>query len=79
MTELVYKTANDQGFTTSILTRRIVVNSIGYGIIYEKLTNDKGVNSFSLNGQAISEAYWLQHSSGESVFTEGGPIAPNCK
>jgi hypothetical protein len=79
MTELVYTTENEQGFTTSIITRRIVVTAKGYGVMFEKVTNDQGTNTYSLSGQAIPETYWLQYSTGESVFSEGGPIIPDCK
>lgn len=79
MTELVYKSVNELGFTTRIITRRIVVNANGYGVIYEMTTNDQGINAFSLNGQAIPESFWLQHSTGETSFSEGGPITPDCK
>ena len=79
MTELVYKTQNELGFTTSVITRRIVVNAKGYGVIFEKTTSDKGVNSYMLGSQAITEGQWLQYSTGESIFSEGGPITPDCK
>jgi hypothetical protein len=79
MTELVYKSVNELGFTTLIITRRIVVNANGYGVIYEMTTDDRGNHTFALNGQAIPESFWLQHSTGETAFSEGGPITPNCK
>lgn len=79
MTELVYKSVNSEGFTTSIITRRIVVDVHGYGVIFEMQTSDQGLHSFSLNGQAIPESFWLQHSTGETAFSEGGPIIPDCK
>ena len=79
MTELVYKSVNELGFTTRIITRRIVVNANGYGVVYEMTTNDQGIHAFSLNGQAIPESFWLQHSTGETSFSEGGPITPDCK
>jgi hypothetical protein len=79
MTELVYKSVNELGFTTRIITRRIVVNANGYGVVYEMTTDDRGTHAFTLNGQAIPESFWLQHSTGETAFSEGGPITPNCK
>lgn len=79
MTELVYKSVNSEGFTTSIITRRIVVDVHGYGVIFEMQTNDQGLHSFSLNGQAIPESFWLQHSTGETAFSDGGVIIPDCK
>jgi len=79
MTELVYKSVNELGFTTRIITRRIVVNANGYGVVYEMTTDDRGIHAFTLNGQAIPESFWLQHSTGETAFSEGGPITPNCK
>lgn len=79
MTELVYKSVNELGFTTRIITRRIVVNANGYGVVYEMTTDDRGIHAFTLNGQAIPESFWLQHSTGETSFSEGGPITPDCK
>lgn len=79
MTELVYKTVNAEGFTTQIITRRIVVNVHGYGVVFELLTNAQGLHSFSLNGQAIPESFWLQHSTGETIISDGGVIIPECK
>jgi hypothetical protein len=79
MTELVYKSVNSEGFTTRIITRRIVVNKQGYGVIFEMQTSDQGSHSFSLNGQAIPESFWLQHSTGETIISEGGVIIPDCK
>ena len=79
MTELVYKSVNELGFTTRIITRRIVVNANGYGVVYEMTTDDRGTHAFTLNGQAIPESFWLQHSTGETAFSEGGPITPDCK
>jgi hypothetical protein len=79
MTELVYKSVNELGFTTRIITRRIVVNANGYGVVYEMTTDDRGTHAFTLNGQAIPESFWLQHSTGETAFSEGGTITPDCK
>ena len=79
MTELVYKSVNSEGFTTRIITRRIVVSKEGYGVIFEMQTSDQGSHSFSLNGQAIPESFWLEHSTGETVISEGGVIIPDCK
>jgi hypothetical protein len=55
------------------------VNANGYGVIYEMTTDDRGTHSFTLNGQAIPESFWLQHSTGETAFSEGGAIIPDCK
>jgi hypothetical protein len=76
MTEFIYQFKNELGFTTSILVRRVVVNKDGYGVIYEKITSDSGKCAYSLNGQPIPEAVWIHDSTGESTFTQDGPIDP---
>lgn len=76
MTEFIYQFKNEHGFTTSILVRRVVVNKDGYGVIYEKITSDSGKCAYSLNGQPIPEAVWIHDSTGESTFTQDGPIDP---
>lgn len=77
MTQLTYKTENESGFTSSVIIRRVVVDKYGYGVVYEQTINDQGVHSYSLNGQAIPESFWNDHSSGESVISEGGSTTPN--
>jgi hypothetical protein len=76
MTEFIYQFKNELGFTTSILVRRVVVNKDGYGVIYEKITSDSGKCAYTLNGQPIPEAVWIHDSTGESTFTQDGPIDP---
>lgn len=68
MTERIYKVKNKEGFITSIITRRIVVDKNGYGIVYEQTTNESGVNSFTKNGSPITEFIWANESTGINVI-----------
>ena len=64
MTEKIYKIKNKDGFVTTIITRRVVVDKNGYGIVYEQNTNERGVNSFYKNGSPITEFVWMNESTG---------------
>ena len=55
---------NKDGFVTTIITRRVVVDKNGYGIVYEQNTNERGVNSFYKNGSPITEFVWMNESTG---------------
>jgi hypothetical protein len=68
MTERVYKIKNKEGFVTAIITRRVVVDKNGYGVVYEQRTNEVGANSFFKNGSTISEFIWTNESSGINVI-----------
>jgi hypothetical protein len=68
MTEKVYQIKNKEGYVTSIITRRIVVDKFGYGVVYEQNTNEKGVNSYLKNGVTITEFIWINESSGLNVI-----------
>ena len=68
MTERIYKIKNKEGIVTTIITRRVVVDSNGYGVVYEQTTNDRGVNSYTKNQQPITEFIWANESSGLNVF-----------
>jgi hypothetical protein len=68
MTERVYKIKNKEGYVTSIITRRVVVNKNGYGVVYEQTTNESGNNSFTKNGSPITEFIWANESTGINVI-----------
>ncbi len=68
MTERVYKIKNKEGFVTTIITRRVVVDKNGYGIVYEQTTNESGINSFTKNGSPITEYIWSNESTGINVI-----------
>jgi hypothetical protein len=68
MTERIYKIKNKEGIVTTIITRRVVVDSNGYGVVYEQTTNDRGINSYTKNQQPITEFIWANESSGLNVF-----------
>ena len=76
MTELVYTYEDSYGFEIGRIVRRIVVNSQGYGVVYEQIIDENGQSSFTLNGQSITEALWAHDSDGSPVLVPGGPIKP---
>lgn len=76
MSEFQYQLTDEQGFTSSIIIQRVVVNANGYGVIYEQTINSKGISSYALNGESIPESVWSHDSTGESFFQPGGSIQP---
>jgi hypothetical protein len=68
MTERIYKIKNKEGYVTSIITRRVVVDKNGYGIVYEQHTNEFGANLFFKNGATTTEFVWTNESSGINVI-----------
>ena len=67
MTEVIYKIKNLQGYVSSVVLRRVVVDTNGYGVIYEQTTNESGKNSFTRNGLPITETIWFNESTGLNV------------
>jgi hypothetical protein len=67
MTEVIYKIKNLQGYVSSVVVRRIVVDTNGYGVVYEQTTNESGKNSFTRNGLPITETIWFNESTGLNV------------
>jgi hypothetical protein len=67
MTEVIYKIRNLQGYVSSVVIRRIVVDINGYGVVYEQTTNENGKNSFTRNGLPITETNWFNESTGLNV------------
>jgi hypothetical protein len=67
MTEVIYKIKNLQGYVSSVVLRRIVVDTNGYGVVYEQTTNESGKNSFTRNGLPITETIWFNESTGLNV------------
>ena len=67
MTEVIYKIKNLQGYVSSVVLRRIVVDINGYGVVYEQTTNESGKNSFTRNGLPITETIWFNESTGLNV------------
>jgi hypothetical protein len=67
MTEVIYKIKNLQGYVSSVVIRRVVVDMNGYGVVYEQTTNESGKNSFTRNGLPITETIWFNESTGLNV------------
>lgn len=78
MTEKIYESKNEMGFTYLIIVRRIVVNPNGYGVVFEQTTTDSGHHAYTLNGQSIPESVWMHDSTGEPVFAEGVDVKTDC-
>ena len=68
MTEVIYKIKNLQGYVSSVVIRRVVVDMNGYGVVYEQTTNENGKNSFTRNGLLITETIWFNESTGDNVI-----------
>jgi len=68
MTEQTYTQKNAQGFVTTVIIRRVVVDKNGYGVVFEQTTKEDGVNSFTRNGQIITDYIWFNESTGANVI-----------
>ena len=68
VTERVFKSTNSKGFVTSVIVQRVVVDPNGYGVVYEKTTNENGSTYFSRNGASITEYVWFNESMGQNVI-----------
>ena len=68
MTEEIFKIKNTEGFVSSIICRRIVVDENGYGIVYERTTDERGKSYYTHNGFSITETIWFNESSGINVI-----------
>ena len=68
MAEEIFKIKNTEGFVSSIICRRIVVDENGYGIVYERTTNEKGKSYYTRNGFSITETIWFNESTGLNVI-----------
>jgi hypothetical protein len=68
MTEEIFTINNSEGFVSSIICRRIVVDENGYGIVYERTTNEIGKSYYTRNGFSITETIWFNESSGINVI-----------
>jgi len=68
MTEEIFKIKNTEGFVSSIICRRIVVDENGYGIVYERTTNEIGKSYYTRNGFSITETIWFNESTGINVI-----------
>lgn len=68
VTERIFKIENLKGFVTSVIIQRVVVDPIGYGVVYEKTTTENGSSFYSRNGAAITEYIWFNESMGQNVI-----------
>lgn len=68
MTEQTYTQKNAQGFVTTVIIRRVVVDKNGYGVVFEQTTKEDGVNFFTRNGQTITDYIWFNESTGANVI-----------
>ena len=68
MTERTYTVKNSQGFVTTVIVRRVVVDKNGYGVVFEQTTKEDGVNNFTRNGQIITDYIWFNESTGANVI-----------
>jgi hypothetical protein len=68
MTERTYTVKNAQGFVTTVIVRRVVVDKNGYGVVFEQTTKEDGVNNFTRNDQIITDYIWFNESTGANVI-----------
>ena len=68
MAEEIFKIKNTEGFVSTIICRRIVVDENGYGIVYERTTNEIGKSYYTRNGFSITETIWFNESTGINVI-----------
>jgi len=68
MTERTYTIKNGQGYVTTVIVRRVVVDKNGYGVVFEQTTNEDGINTFTRNGQVITDYIWFNESTGANVL-----------
>jgi hypothetical protein len=68
MTERTYTVKNSQGFVTTVIVRRVVVDKNGYGVVFEQTTKEDGVNNFTRNDQIITDYIWFNESTGANVI-----------
>ncbi|MBT5439361.1 MAG: hypothetical protein HOK92_09190, partial [Flavobacteriales bacterium] len=68
VTEGFFKIENSKGFVISVIVQRVVVDSNGYGVVYEKTTKENGSSYYSRNGAAITEYIWFNESMGQNVI-----------
>lgn len=68
MTESTYTVKNAQGFVTTVIVRRVVVDKNGYGVVFEQTTKEDGVNIFTRDGQVITDYIWYNESTGANVI-----------
>lgn len=68
MTERTYTVKNSQGFVTTVIVRRVVVDKDGYGVVFEQTTKEDGVNIFTRDGQVITDYIWYNESTGANVI-----------
>ena len=68
VTERVFKRFSPEGFPILVTIQRIVVDSNGYRVVYEKITNEKGITYFKRNGNSITEYVWFNESMGQNVI-----------
>ena len=68
LTERIFKIKNSSGLVTSVVIQRVVVDMNGFGVVYEKTTNEGGDSYYTRNSAAITEYNWFHESSGKNVI-----------
>ena len=67
-TEKTYQIKNGEGYVIKVIIRRVVVDSNGYGVVYEQTTDENGKTYFTRDGQVSTEYVWFNDSSGANVL-----------
>ena len=67
-TEKTYQIKNGEGYVIKVIIRRVVVDSNGYGVVYEQTTDENGKTYFTRDGQVSTEYVWFNDSSGANFL-----------
>jgi hypothetical protein len=68
MTERVYKIKNADDYVIKVIVRRVVVDKNGHGVVFEQITNDAGLNSYTRDGAQVPDFIWFNQSTGENII-----------
>lgn len=79
VTERVYEIKNTDGYVVTVIVRRVVVDTNGFGVVYEHTRNERGISSFTCNGSTITEFIWTNESKGANVIHPELTIITACE
>ena len=68
MTQRIFKRTNAQGDVTSVTIQRIVVDSNGYGVVYEQTTDQSGKAFYTRNNASIWNMFGLMSLEEQMLF-----------
>lgn len=78
VTEDRFQVEGKGGELTAIIVRRVVVNSKGYGMVYQQTLGIDGQYAYTLNGRTITQADWVQGSNGSGMVNPTATVETKC-